>query len=102
MIANIGQDLLLDDIKKVHVQDTNYINMVAMVGAIDENGLVTDTKWVSWGRLTRLNDQVSETICECGEYWEDGKWSGFFFNDNCPICLGSGKPKIKNKESNSL
>ena len=51
-IVNVGEDLILDGKILVHVQDRCCLNLLAKVGVVDENGLVWDTKWVSWDRLS--------------------------------------------------
>jgi len=49
----IGYDYCLDGGLIVHIQDTDTINQVALVGVVDSNNLVVNPKWVSWDRLTK-------------------------------------------------
>jgi hypothetical protein len=54
MVPNIGQDVLLDGKKLVHVQDLDNLEMMAKVGPMDANGIVWDTEWVCWDRCIRI------------------------------------------------
>lgn len=37
----------------VHVQDVDLINLLALVGVVDANGIVWDTWWVPFNKLER-------------------------------------------------
>lgn len=50
----IGDDALLDATKMVHVQDTDRINRLALVGSPDEHGIIWQAEWVETERLTSL------------------------------------------------
>ena len=46
----IGTDVLHEGTIK-HVQDTDMLNGLALIGLEDTNGLVPETKWVNWDEL---------------------------------------------------
>lgn len=52
MRVYIGDDVLLDGGKKVHVQDVDLLQLIAKVGKVDTNGHVWEWEWVSFKRLT--------------------------------------------------
>lgn len=43
---------VLHEGKVKHVQDTDMLNALALIGIVDTNGLVPETKWVAWEELT--------------------------------------------------
>lgn len=53
MIVYIGHKYLLDNVTLVHVQDTSNLSLTAKVGVPDKNGMMWDTEWVEWSRLSR-------------------------------------------------
>ena len=52
-IPTIGEKLLLDQTTLVHIQDRNLLNQTAKVGVPDANGLIWETTWVEFDRLTK-------------------------------------------------
>jgi len=58
MIA-IGKTYMLDKTHVVHVQDVDYLRLLAMCGVADPNGIVWTTEWVSFDRLYNNTDYAS-------------------------------------------
>jgi hypothetical protein len=61
MVIFIGEDVDMDEKVRVHVQDSNFLCGYAKVGIPDENGIIWDSFWVSWDRLSKP-DRESKSV----------------------------------------
>lgn len=65
MVPSIGHKVVYQG-KVYHVQDRNNIAMTALIGEVDENGLVPNPFWVEWSGLSIPMASNTKT-------WADGQ-----------------------------
>jgi hypothetical protein len=45
---------VVHDRKKYHVQDIDYIHLLAYIGTPDSNNIIWDAKWISFDKIVPL------------------------------------------------